>query len=393
MGELWIALGEGALLAAVGLPLLAWSARGAEGTRASDRQAKAFLTLLLGASLLFVPALAAAIPHPALSLPMVAGWHGWGAAAPAPVGAGGFSFQAGLRVLGMIWLGLVVLSCVLGLWRALRLKALRSAATLAPTGLVMEAVELSRAAGMLPPWVLVSDEARVPFIAGVLRPYVIIPRTLLDSLQPRELSMVIAHELCHLDRGDPWKACAVGLLRGLLWPHPTARALVVIWAQAREEAVDALVAEPDPGAYAHLLLDVAAHTSFGPREAFLVSIRSSSLERRITMLTRPSRTQSRSMFLTLALAVALGGLGLVLPAAQADAPVQGHVISLHVGGSADVSQAKLSRVAVGDPSVADIRVTGGDHLRVIAVDTGKTTLLVWSEGNGEPTSYVIDVKR
>ena len=110
------------------------------------------------------------------------------------------------------------------------------------------------------------------------------------------------------------------------------------------------------------------------------------------MLTRPSRTQSRSMFLTLALAVALGGLGLVLPAAQAEAPAQGPVISLHVGGSADVSQAKLNRVAVGDPSVADIRVTGADHIRVSALEAGKTTLLLWSEGKGDPTSYLIDVE-
>ena len=406
MSDLLSLFGAGALLAWIGLPLLAWSATRRDADAPESQQRSALLALVLSLGLLAVPALAARIPHPSRpSSP-----HAFPSAVAAlftarPVVTQGLSW---LALAGLVWLAAVA-TCALGAAvRAWRLAGLRRRAQLAPTEVVMQAVELSRAAGELPPWVLVSSEARVPFVAGVLRPFVIIPESLLAALEPPALALVIGHELCHLRCGDPWKALVVGFARALLFPHPSARRLVRAWAQAREEAVDARIAAPDPHAYAHLLVDVAAHTSFGRREAFLVSIRSSSLEKRITMLSSTRRPAARSWLLTLVLAAGLAGVGALIPVAHAQgAPATtvqageidssltqgspGGVIVLRIGHTGSVSQRGLSRLAIGDPSVADAKPAGGDTVLITGLSEGKTTLLIWNDA-GDRTAFLIDVR-
>ena len=48
----------------------------------------------------------------------------------------------------------------------------------------------------------------------------------------------------------------------------------------------------------------------------------------------------------------------------------------------------MSRIAVGDPSIADVKAIGNDQLLVLGVGRGKTTLLVWKNG-GERTSLLL----
>jgi len=62
-----------------------------------------------------------------------------------------------------------------------------------------------------------------------------------------------------------------------------------------------------------------------------------------------------------------------------------------------VSQARvlqiagISRVAIGDPAIADIKTVGTDELVITGVGTGKTTLLVWTSDGGRHDS-VIEVR-
>ena len=50
----------------------------------------------------------------------------------------------------------------------------------------------------------------------------------------------------------------------------------------------------------------------------------------------------------------------------------------------------ITRVAVGDPDVCDIKTVGDNQLLVIGTNPGKTTILVWKT-SGERLSYLCDV--
>lgn len=67
-------------------------------------------------------------------------------------------------------------------------------------------------------------------------------------------------------------------------------------------------------------------------------------------------------------------------------------VTLTVGSTEDLTLPQdISRLAVGDPSVADISVEGQRTVRVVGVSPGKTTLLVWLS-NGTRESRLIDVQ-
>ncbi|WP_164010766.1 pilus assembly protein N-terminal domain-containing protein [Pyxidicoccus trucidator] len=67
-------------------------------------------------------------------------------------------------------------------------------------------------------------------------------------------------------------------------------------------------------------------------------------------------------------------------------------VTLKKGATRDVHVKGLMRVAVGDPKVADISVSGTDVVRVTASKVGETTLLVWSGDGKERRAYRITVK-
>lgn len=67
-------------------------------------------------------------------------------------------------------------------------------------------------------------------------------------------------------------------------------------------------------------------------------------------------------------------------------------LAITVGGTEELTLPQdISRLAVGDPSVADISVEGQRTVRVVGVNPGKTTLLVWLS-NGARESRLIDVQ-
>jgi Flp pilus assembly secretin CpaC len=89
-----------------------------------------------------------------------------------------------------------------------------------------------------------------------------------------------------------------------------------------------------------------------------------------------------------ALGVMLLALVLVSPAAQAKEAAD--AFTLKVGETRRVEVGELKRIALGDPSIADVRTAGSHQLELVGVSPGKTTLLVWL-ASGERKSYLLQV--
>jgi pilus assembly protein CpaC len=74
-----------------------------------------------------------------------------------------------------------------------------------------------------------------------------------------------------------------------------------------------------------------------------------------------------------------------LPALAADVavPMGGQQV-VHVEGD-------ITRIAVGDPAIADVRLVSARELRVLGAKTGTTDLLVWRRGVAQPVDYHLSV--
>ncbi|MBJ6765202.1 secretin [Corallococcus sp. H22C18031201] len=90
-------------------------------------------------------------------------------------------------------------------------------------------------------------------------------------------------------------------------------------------------------------------------------------------------------------AAALGALVALVASAPALAQ-EGSTVSLGVGTQKVVSIPGLSRVALGDPSVADVSTLGTSQLLITGKQEGKTTLLVWKT-SGQRVSYNVTVRK
>ena len=86
----------------------------------------------------------------------------------------------------------------------------------------------------------------------------------------------------------------------------------------------------------------------------------------------------------------LAALALLATPALAE---EGATISLGVGQQKVMQVGSISRVAIGEPEIADVKqVGGGTELLLTGVGEGRTSLLVWRT-NGTRLSYVVVVRR
>jgi pilus assembly protein CpaC len=68
-------------------------------------------------------------------------------------------------------------------------------------------------------------------------------------------------------------------------------------------------------------------------------------------------------------------------------------IALSVGMQKQLARGRtLSRVAIGDPAVADVLTLKGGGALLVGKAAGTTDLLVWERGHDAPQSYVVDVR-
>jgi TonB family protein len=139
---------------------------------------------------------------------------------------------------------------------------------------------LRKAGREIAPGVVASPQVTVPLTYGWGRPVILVPE---GPVSPR----VLAHERCHVSRGDLWAAAIGSLATAVYWFHP-----LVWWAavQQRRQAEfavdDAMVLEGDAPEYAQELLAVARG---GAKSHSLALGAGSDLEPRLRAILEASR--------------------------------------------------------------------------------------------------------
>lgn len=145
------------------------------------------------------------------------------------------------------------------------------------------------------PGVYASAKVSIPLTYGFGLPAILVPE---GRLSPR----VLAHERCHVERGDLWASAVGTVATAVYWFHP-----LVWWseAQQRREAEfavdDAMVLEGDAPEYAQELLSVARASSFSYTAALGAG---SDLEPRVRAIldgSRDRRPAGRRVWLSMSL--------------------------------------------------------------------------------------------
>ncbi|HEY7640750.1 MAG TPA: M56 family metallopeptidase [Steroidobacteraceae bacterium] len=93
-------------------------------------------------------------------------------------------------------------------------------------------------------------------VFGILRPVVILPRQLLETLEPRQVQAVLAHEACHVRRRDNLTAAIHRCVEVLFWFHPLVWWIGANLLREREGACDEAVVDEghEQGLYAESIL-------------------------------------------------------------------------------------------------------------------------------------------
>jgi uncharacterized protein (TIGR03435 family) len=97
-----------------------------------------------------------------------------------------------------------------------------------------------------------------PGIVGFLRPVLVLPATLLEHLNPRQLEAVLVHEMCHVRRRDNLFAAVHMVVEAIFWFHPLVWWIGCRLVEERELACDeeVLRAGCKPTDYARGILKV-----------------------------------------------------------------------------------------------------------------------------------------
>ncbi|MEM9415174.1 MAG: M56 family metallopeptidase [Planctomycetota bacterium] len=105
-----------------------------------------------------------------------------------------------------------------------------------------------------------------PVVIGVLKPVVLLPAAALTQMTPAQVEAVLAHELAHIKRYDPWLMLFQRAAETALFFHPMVWLISRLASVEREHACDdlALNAGAQPGHYAEALLHFAKQQASGP---------------------------------------------------------------------------------------------------------------------------------
>jgi beta-lactamase regulating signal transducer with metallopeptidase domain len=146
----------------------------------------------------------------------------------------------------------------------------------------------------------------VPSVVGWLRPVILIPASTLAGLSPAQFEMIVAHELAHIRRRDPWVNLLQTAIEALYFYHPAAWWISAKVRQEREHCCDEAVVRysGDPIGYARSLTRLERLRAEWP--AVSLGSADGSLLERIRRLVMPRSTAPcRAGFLPLAV-LALG---------------------------------------------------------------------------------------
>jgi beta-lactamase regulating signal transducer with metallopeptidase domain len=69
---------------------------------------------------------------------------------------------------------------------------------------------------------VITPGAEEPGVVGFLRPVLVLPTGMLEHLNPRQVSAILAHEMCHVRRRDNFFAAVHMVVETVFWFHPLA---------------------------------------------------------------------------------------------------------------------------------------------------------------------------
>lgn len=147
--------------------------------------------------------------------------------------------------------------------------------------------------------VLVSDDVTIPIAAGLFDPAVILPRTVVETLGPRDLERIVAHERAHIRRNDILGNFVQRLIEMALFFNPWVYVIGRNIAKEREAACDDLAVQRTgtAGEYAECLASLARSVCHKKSPLFTPSAlgSSTSVISRIERLVRNGESGATSL--------------------------------------------------------------------------------------------------
>jgi protein involved in polysaccharide export with SLBB domain len=151
-----------------------------------------------------------------------------------------------------------------------------------------------------------------PGVFGNFRPVLLLPEGITERLSSQQLHAVLAHELCHVRRGDNFTAAIHMFVESLFWFHPLVWWIKVQLIEEQERACDEEVLRRggDPVTYAESILKICEFYLTSPLMC-VSGISGSNLKKRIEAIMKnrvaPKLTWSRIVLLTVGVLTALMG--------------------------------------------------------------------------------------
>jgi uncharacterized protein (TIGR03435 family) len=130
--------------------------------------------------------------------------------------------------------------------------------------------------------VLSSPRLLEPGVFGIVRPVLLLPENISDRLSESQLRAIVAHEMCHVRRGDNLTAAIHMVVAAAFWFHPAVWWIRTRLLEERERACDEAVLQSGstPQLYAESILDVCKFYVESPL-ACMSGVTGSDLKRRI----------------------------------------------------------------------------------------------------------------
>lgn len=209
----------------------------------------------------------------------------------APQGNVGGTAGAGIPWLGLAWVAgaSLMLTRLSVQWMSTR--RLRQRARPVAAQAAAQLAELACLMEVAPPPMFESADVDGPMLQGVFRPVLLVPLAFFVGLGPRELELVLRHELAHLARLDPLLNALQGVIEAVYFFHPAAWWLSARVREQRECACDELAVESasDRLILARALTQLAASRIDHPPEVVALAATGGPLMQRVRSLVQPAR--------------------------------------------------------------------------------------------------------
>jgi beta-lactamase regulating signal transducer with metallopeptidase domain len=224
-----------------------------------------------------------------------------------------------LRWMALGWLLGVTLSAARIVLDGVALKRVASLAEPAPEEWQIRLDRLARRIGVRRMvTLLTSDRVGAPCTFGWLKPVVLVPGSALTGLSPRDLELVLAHELAHIARSDFMVNVVQRVCESLLFFHPAAHWVSAQLRAERENCCDdvAVRSAQSPVAYARALTELEAlRVGLGAAASVTLSALGGSLTERVKRLVMPERRHPSKRIAGASAVTVLGTLAVIAPLA------------------------------------------------------------------------------